>query len=61
MNQTPELLNRLHVTQRDKLAADAMVQLLPKYVKKFDFDIVKKAYAIADKTLKEIERVKNER
>ena len=58
MNETPELLNSLRVTQRDKLAADAVVQLLPKYVKKFDFDIVERAYAIADKTLKEIERTK---
>lgn len=61
MNETPELLNSLHVTHRDKLAADVVVQLLPKYVKKFDFDIVERAYAIADKTLKEIERTKNER
>lgn len=61
MNETPELINSLMVTQRDKLAADAVVQLLPKYVKRFDFDIVERAYAIADKTLKEIERAKNER
>ena len=58
MNETPELLNSLRVTQRDKLAADAVVQLLPKYCKRFDFDIVERAYAIADKTLKEIERTK---
>lgn len=58
MNETPELINSLQVTQRDKLAADAVVQLLPKYCKKFDFDIVERAYAIADKTLKEIERTK---
>jgi hypothetical protein len=58
MNETPELINPLMVTQRDKLAADAVVELLPKYCKKFDFDIVERAYAIADKTLKEIERTK---
>jgi hypothetical protein len=58
MNETPELLNSLRVTQRDKLAADAVVQLLPKYCKRFDFDIVERAYAIADRTLKEIERAK---
>ncbi len=59
MNETPELINPLMVSKRDKLAADAVVQLLPKYVKKFDFDIVERAYKIADKTLKEIERTKN--
>ena len=58
MNETPELLNSLLVTQRDKLAADAVVQLLPKYCKRFDFDIVERAYDIADRTLKEIERAK---
>lgn len=58
MNETPELINSLRVTQRDKLAADAVVQLLPKYCKRFDFDIVERAYAIAYKTLKEIERTK---
>ena len=58
MNETPELLNSLRVTQRDKLAADAVVQLLPKYCKRFDFDIVERAYSIADRTLKEIERAK---
>ena len=58
MNETPELLNSLRVTQRDKLAAYAVVQLLPKYCKRFDFDIVERAYAIADRTLKEIERAK---
>lgn len=56
---TPELINPLHVTQRDKLAADAMVELLPKYCKRFDFDIIERAYKIADRTLKEIERSKN--
>jgi hypothetical protein len=58
MNEIPELLNSLRVTHRDKLAADAVVQLLPKYCKRFDFDIVERAYAIADRTLKEIERAK---
>lgn len=56
---TPELINPLNVTQRDKLAADAMVELLPKYCKRFDFDIIERAYKIADRTLKEIERTKN--
>lgn len=58
MNETPELINPLTVSQRDKLAADAVVELLPKYCKRFNFDIVERAYAIADKTLKEIERTK---
>lgn len=56
---TPELINPLMVSQRDKLAADAVVELLPKYCKTFNFDIVERAYRIADKTLKEIERTKN--
>ena len=59
MNETPELINSLQITQRDKLAAQAVVELLPKYVKTFNFDIVERAYKIADKTLKEIERTKN--
>jgi radical SAM superfamily enzyme len=55
-----EFINSLTVTERDKLAAEAVVELLPKYVKRFNFDIVERAYAIADKTLKEIERTKSE-
>jgi hypothetical protein len=58
--KTPELINPLSVTERDKLAAEAVVELLPKYCKRFNFDIVERAYAIADRTLKEIERSKNE-
>lgn len=46
------------MTERDKLAADAVIELLPKYCKKFNFDIVERAYAIADKTLKDTEKAK---
>jgi hypothetical protein len=50
------------MTERDRLAIIATTELLPEYCKKLNFDIIERAYAIADKTLKDIERAKkNER
>jgi hypothetical protein len=46
------------MTERDKLAIEAVIELLPRYAKRFDFDLVAIAYAMADKTLTEIERTK---
>ena len=46
------------MTERDKLAVEAVVELLPRYAKRFDFDIVAIAYAMADETLTEIEKAK---
>ncbi len=36
------------MTDRETLAARAMVQLMPKWAIEFDFDIVARSYAIAD-------------
>jgi hypothetical protein len=47
------------MTDRETLAARAMVQLMPKWAIEFDFDIVARAYAIADAQLKQKE-LKNE-
>lgn len=60
MKKTPRMINSLMVSQRDKLAADAAIDLLPQYAKRLDFDIIERAYQIADRTLKEIERTKHE-
>jgi hypothetical protein len=60
MTKTPQMINSLMVSQRDKLAAEAAIALLPRYTKRLDFDIIERAYAIADRTLKEIERTKHE-
>ena len=46
------------MSERDKLAIEAVIELLPRYAKRFDFDLVAIAYAMADETLTEIERTK---
>ena len=43
------------MSDRETLAARAMVQLMPKWAIEFDFDIVARAYAIADAQLKQKE------
>ena len=53
-----DLMEPILMTDRDKLAVEAVIELLPRYAKRFDFDIVAIAYAMADKTLTEIERTK---
>ena len=47
------------MSDRETLAARAMVQLMPKWAIDFDFDIVQRSYAIADAQLKQ-EELKNE-
>lgn len=52
------LMEPIVITERDKLAIEAVIELLPRYAKRFDFDLVAIAYAMADETLTEIERTK---
>jgi len=52
------LMEPIVMTERDKLAIEAVIELLPRYAKRFDFDLVAIAYAMADETLTEIERTK---
>ncbi len=53
-----DLIEPILMTDRDKLAVEAVIELLPRYAKRFNFDIVAIAYAMADETLTEIERTK---
>ena len=53
-----DLMEPILMTDRDKLAVEAVIELLPRYAKRFNFDIVAIAYAMADETLTEIERTK---